>query len=107
VPGHRRIATLDYLIERGVTLVIGDPRAPRRKSGPVCTEDFPPPRFLAGVASGARLPPGASVIAIPVRPDLEMLAYYLTPNPRVEEALRSRGWKRRDLADCGGGEAPR
>jgi hypothetical protein len=36
-----------------------------------------------------------------------MLAYYLTPNPRVEEALRSRGWKRRDLADCGGGEAPR
>ena len=106
-PGHSRVATLDYLIERGVTLVIAHPTPPRAGNGPVCFEDFPPPRFVAGERSGSKLPAGVGVLEIPVRPDLGMLAYYLGPSPAVEEAIRSRGWKRRAPADCTRGGIPR
>jgi hypothetical protein len=101
-PGHRRRASLDDLIRRRVTLVIDHPTPASERHGPVCIQDFPPPRYAAGGRAGRRFPPSMTAVEIPVHPGLRMLAYYLTPNARVEEAIRNRGWKRRDVADCGG-----
>jgi hypothetical protein len=99
-PGHRRIATLDYLIERGVHLVIAHPTPPRTPEGPVCIEDFQMPRYVAGRALGQRYPPGLQVVEIPIHGELRMLAYYLTPHPRVDEAIRARGWRLRPIERC-------
>lgn len=99
-PGHKRIATLDYLIERGVHLVIAHPTPPRTPAGPVCIEDFQMPRYAAGRTSGQRYPPGLQVVEIPIRKELTMLAYYLTPHPRVEEAIRAKGWRLRPIERC-------
>jgi arabinofuranosyltransferase len=100
-PGHRRITTLDHLIERGVTLVISHPTEPPREAGPVCTTDLILPRYAAGAPRGLAFPPGMTAVEIPVNPGLRILAWYLTPNPRVDEAIRAKGWRRRDVADCG------
>jgi len=101
-PGHRHRASMDDLIRRRVTLVIDHPTRASERYGPVCIQDFPPPLYAAGKRAGRRFPPGLTAVQIPVKPGLEMLAYYLTPNVRVEEAIRNRGWKRREVVDCGG-----
>jgi len=100
VAGHRRAADLDYLVRRGVTLVIAHPTTGRPSEGPLCMRDFPLPGWDAQEPGRPVLPAGVRAVEIPVDSTLRMVAYYLAPHARVEEAVRSRGWRMREVADC-------
>lgn len=91
--GHRRIATIAHLRERGVHLVIGHPVTLRRTDPPLSalpidrltklyvSQPVPDPESLDGETQVAMLRIG---------PEWELVALYLTPHPRVE-ALREAG----------------
>ena len=100
VPGHRRVASLDYLVRRRVTLIIGHPTPAFPRPGPLCVQDFDLPQWEDGTSDGRGFPPDLRAVEIAVGSGPRMLAYYLTPNARVDEAIRSRGWRVRDVADC-------
>jgi arabinofuranosyltransferase len=90
-PGHQKLATFDYLLSRKVNLVLGHPQvipadfADRLRYRVEDLKDF---HVLD--ADPARLPVGACVVEIPLNPKFSLLALYLTPNPAVDLAIRSR-----------------
>ncbi|MGH7730862.1 MAG: hypothetical protein ACRENJ_06375, partial [Candidatus Eiseniibacteriota bacterium] len=97
VPGHRRVASLDYLVRRRVALVIGHPTPAPPGRRPLCRSD------LGGVwpwGTSGEPPSARSLVEIPVDGGLRILALYLTPHLRVEDAIASRGWRLRRIADC-------
>ncbi len=97
VPGHRKIATLDYLLRRKVNLVLGNnimlPHDRVQKPGGWRASDFlfkkPPPGLM---------PRTAKVIAMPVNDQYSVVMLYLLPHPDVERAIRRFGWKVMPLA---------
>jgi len=92
-PGHRRLATIQYLRLRRVALVLGSP---------LQDEDvtLPGRRFRADSLERFRLYPRdraelgaeARVVEIPVKTGYHVPAVYLTPNPAVERQIREHGW---------------
>ena len=88
-PGHQRIATLDYLLDRGVNLVVGVPLVMLRHPGV---------KSLAWVqsaeqefrreASAAKLPAGARMVEIPLDRDYKITILYLVQNDQVDEVIR-------------------
>lgn len=93
VPGHRRSATLDYLIERRVNLVIGHPMMVWDSThGPVGPRDVPASPYLAGAASGFAVPPGARAVEIPIDRGYRLRALELVPNVTLDRAVRTRHW---------------
>jgi arabinofuranosyltransferase len=90
-PGHVRMADVDYLIERDVALVVGQPswekvdpdRSSYRLSEVV--------RFYP-VADLNDLPTDAEVIEIPLTEDKVWRVIYLTRHDRVDEAIAANGW---------------
>jgi arabinofuranosyltransferase len=88
--GHHRIATIAYLRERGVHLLIGHPMlvptAPPlpRQLSTTALETM----FVAGpVPDPESLLDDAGLVLIPVSPEWTLAALYLTPHPRVEAML--------------------
>jgi arabinofuranosyltransferase len=99
-PGHRRQTTLDYLMERRVTLVLGHPRLVWEDTpGPLYVQDYPVPRYLAGQSAGRRFPEGLRAIEIPIDRGYRLVALYLTPHPAVDRLIAARGWRVREVAD--------
>jgi hypothetical protein len=99
-PGHRRQTTLDYLIERRVTLVLGHPRLEWEATpGPLFVQDYPVPRYIAGQPAGRRFPAGLRAIEIPIDRGYRLVALYLTPNATVDRLIEQRGWRVRAVAD--------
>jgi arabinofuranosyltransferase len=89
-PGHRRAATLAYLDDRGVNLVIGHPIVE-----PV---DAEPPAggyriadlgemFMIRDATEDYVPFGARIVEIPLDAGHRLTALYLMPNRRVEALI--------------------
>ncbi|MEE2663714.1 MAG: hypothetical protein VX681_06320 [Myxococcota bacterium] len=92
-PGHRYRATFDYLRERGVQLIVGDPalltlEELRRARIPALL------RGWAAMAMPARLPGPDEmfVVAMPVEADTRLLLWVLQPNAAIERAARD--WRR-------------
>jgi arabinofuranosyltransferase len=91
-PGHVRMATVPYLEERGVDLVIGQPRVvpadPERTSYRLSevTNLWP-------AADLNLLPEQARIIEVPVTDDQVWLLVWLEPNDRVAEAVQRNGWR--------------
>jgi arabinofuranosyltransferase len=99
-PGHRRQTTLDYLIERRVTLVLGHPLLVWEATpGPLYVQDYPVPRYEAGQAAGRRFPAGLRAIEIPIDRGYRLVALYLTPDATVDRLIAERGWRVREVAD--------
>jgi hypothetical protein len=96
-PGHRRHATLSYLKERGVHLVIGHPTV-------VDPADFTHPRWDVSLARWTReIAIGfnredigvATLVAMPLEEGRSLMMWNLTPSPALDEAIEERGWLRR------------
>jgi arabinofuranosyltransferase len=91
-PGHVRMATVPYLEQRGVDLVIGQPRVvpadPERTSYRLSevTNLWP-------AADLNLLPEQARIIEVPVTDDQVWLLVWLEPNDRVAEAVQRNGWR--------------
>jgi arabinofuranosyltransferase len=104
--GHRRIATLDYLIQRNVNLVLGHPLMVRRGSGRVRAFG---PEELAHFGlpiGGNRAGLGAEtarLLEIPVNPAYSLLALYLTKSATVDRAIAGNGWEVHVLRTHGDG----
>jgi hypothetical protein len=94
-PGHQRVATVRYLLERGVNLVLGHPWCDCEEH----TRQSYHREELAGLFLG-RLPrdvalvPNTSVIvAISIPQSCPVLALYLTPHAEVSQAIEDHGWR--------------
>lgn len=87
-PGHHRIATESYLVERGVHLILGFPVA--RPAGPPLHLPLDPgtgdPFGIAGF--GVLLRPPYRVVEIPLDDVQSFLALYARPSAEVDDAIR-------------------
>jgi len=99
-PGHRRQPTLDYLLERRVNLMLGHPRLVWEETpGPLYVQEYPVPRYVAGLAEGRKFPAGLKALEIPIDRGYRLVVLYLTPSPAVDRAIREHGWRVREVAD--------
>ncbi len=94
-PGHNRIATIRYLRERNVNLLIGHPlvvdEAPRRLHE-FAYADLRHMFVMQDPPDPESIPADAAVIAVPLDPRRALICMYLQPNPGVERAIAQRGW---------------
>ncbi len=103
-PGHRRHATLAYLRERRVNLIIGDPT--RIGRGELTRMDQPRMfMFWAQTAiSFNRVPVReATLVAMPLDGRESLLMWYLRPTPAIDRVITERGWERRKISQRPGG----
>jgi arabinofuranosyltransferase len=91
-PGHVRMATVPYLEERGVDLVIGQPRVVPVESDRTSYR-LSEVANLWPAADLKQLPDDARIIEIPVTDDQVWLVVWLQPNQRVEDAVERNGWR--------------
>jgi len=91
-PGHVRMAPVDYLVERGVNLVLAQPGS----------EEHDPERtsyrlseltFLWPSVDLRDLPADAQVIEIPQIDGRDWLVVYLEQNDKVDEAIERNDWR--------------
>ena len=91
-PGHVRMAPVDYLVDRGVNLVLAQPGS----------EEHDPDRtsyrlseltFLWPSVDLRDLPDSAQVIEIPQVDGNDWLVIYLEQNDKVDAAIERHGWR--------------
>ncbi len=93
-PGHRRHATLGQLRARGVNLVIGHPQVIPRGRLTGSGDDGWLRRWIETVLSNNQEPiDTATVVAMPIDETSALLMWYLTPSPRIDQAIGQRGWE--------------
>ena len=87
-PGHRKKATLDYVYNRGVHLLIGAPKMVPLHTDPLelSLADFTRGGYLS--LDPAPFKPGAKLVGLPLDDHSMMLCAYIKPNREVEEALQ-------------------
>jgi len=100
VPGHRVIATVEYLSQRGVNFII-EPNNymldlqefAALAMGPSWRDLYrfylDPDRPIKGKQLTS-----TSLVGIPMDKDHVLVVWYLTPSPVVEQAIRDNGWPR-------------
>lgn len=94
-PGHNRIATIAYLREQHVNLLIGHPLV-LEDAGARLREfshaDLRRMFVLQEPPDPESLPAGAALLAIPLDDRWSLVCIYLEPHPTVERAIAQRGW---------------
>jgi arabinofuranosyltransferase len=87
-PGHQKKATIDYLLERHVNLLIGHPHVVRRQAPLQLTiDDFAKGDYLT--LNPAPFPEHARLVGIPIDEEDMLVAVYLTPSPAIEQAIEA------------------
>lgn len=99
-PGHTRVASPEYLADKGVTLVLGHPQVLEPLSaGESYGADFVEDLFYGTPIDMNEFPPDAAVVEMPLPTDNgrqgEVLAMiYLTSNPVVDQLVKSGVWRK-------------
>jgi hypothetical protein len=90
-PGHQRFATYEYLKSRAVTFVLGSPTLVPRGALAANANHEDLEHWLSRLV-GFESPPNGTydVVAAPVDENVELLMWYLTPDPEV--SARIVGW---------------
>jgi arabinofuranosyltransferase len=89
-PGHQRRATINYLIERKVNLLIGHPQmAPIDSAALQSWHDY---YFYVRLTRQDNLPPHSKIIEIPINSKYKLRVLYLVENPLVEATIKRKGW---------------
>ena len=91
IDGHVRMADVEYLVDRGVALVVGQPSWEEADPTRTSYRLSEMVRFYP-VADLNELPAEASVIEIPLTGEKVWRVIYLTPHDRVDAAIAERGW---------------
>ncbi|MEO8843539.1 MAG: hypothetical protein ABI591_09470 [Kofleriaceae bacterium] len=87
-PGHQRYATYDYLKSRAVTFVLGSPTVIARGSLTTATGGEHVDQWLRTIVGWEPPPSGTyEVVAAPVDDKVELLMWYLTPDPDVSARI--------------------
>lgn len=97
--GHRIIAPLRYLTDRGVHLVIAHPVAgqPTRRAGYRLLDLDPYAQVYTDPES---LPARCSIVEMPLPSGATLAMIYLTPHPRVDALVASGRWIQSPLLDA-------
>ncbi|MBM4035442.1 MAG: hypothetical protein FJ291_27185 [Planctomycetes bacterium] len=98
--GHRRLAPIAHVLERGVNLIVGHPTMkPRSASSPphYALRDFKE-KWWFRLGGPDELLAGASVLEIPVDDSWAVVALYVKQHPAIEAAAARHSWVRRPLA---------
>jgi arabinofuranosyltransferase len=90
-PGHVRMSPVDYLVERGANLVIGQPGATAPEPGRSAYR-LSELTFVYPSADLRDLPEDTRVIEVPQIDGQVWLIIYLAPNELVDEAIERNGW---------------
>ena len=91
-PGHVRMATVPYLQERGVNLVLGQPDVVR--TDPTRTSyRLSEVAHLWPAADLKELPATARIIEVPLGRNQTWMVLYLEPNAKVDEVVARNGWR--------------
>jgi arabinofuranosyltransferase len=94
-PGHQRLATHSYLMERGVNLVLGQPQIDSRRRTRLLEYRYPDlARFFLIEMVPEQIPREACVIEIPLDEEYKLTALYLKDSPCVDSAITRNGWSR-------------
>ncbi|MCU1266540.1 MAG: hypothetical protein JWM21_2858 [Acidobacteria bacterium] len=90
-PGHQRRATLNYLLERKVNLLIGHPQMVPLDSDlrDVALTDY---YFYVKITKNDSLPANSRIVEIPINSKYKLRVLYLVENPLVEGAIKRKGW---------------
>ncbi len=88
-PGHTKHATMDYLMARGVNLVMEQPYIGPLDAPPVRDASF----FFQPPIEEGRVPAEAKVIEIPLRSGMKVFALYLKRHPYIDDVIVNRGLK--------------
>jgi len=92
-PGHRRGATLTYLVSRGVNLVIHPwPRSDPEQFWFDYTRAAVVARYVP-LSPVAGLPEDAAIIEIPIAKDRKLRALYLVRDPKVDQCIAAGEWR--------------
>jgi len=94
-PGHRKITTLNYLLQEKVNLIIAHPQIVDhnhiyQSAFPI--KDFS--RFRVPIDNYNDIPQEASLVQIPLINDYTLLAFYLLPHPEIEKLLQKSIWQK-------------
>ncbi len=89
-PGHRRAATLAYLNERGVNLVIGhpviEPAGAAHGAAGLSLDDLEKMFMIRRIEAG-RIPADAKILEIPIDGVNRLVVLYLTKSERVDAVI--------------------
>jgi len=98
-PGHQRIPSLKYLLERKITLVI-NPFLKSTVNTSKATYSIHDLRnfFLPRITSQDEIPSATKVVEIPIDQDCTLVVLYLTRNLVVDEAIQRNNWKVHPIA---------
>ena len=88
-PGHQRIATIDYLMEQKVNLVIGSPHLIPRHLCPVSSHTMEDLGRLWWKGTPGSLPAKTKFIEIPIESGYYLQALYLTKNSFIDEVIQT------------------
>ena len=91
-PGHVRMATVPYLQDRGVNLVLGQPDVVRADPARTSYRLSEVAR-LWPAADLKALPETARIIEVPMGRNQTWTVLYLEPNAKVDEAIARNGWR--------------
>jgi hypothetical protein len=89
IPGHQRVWNYEYLIRRGVNLVL---------SHPILTHEGDPPPPLPLLPTSGSLRLRAKLVMMPVGGGYRVLMLYIRPNAAVDAAIARRGWEVRQVS---------
>ncbi|MCX6778666.1 MAG: hypothetical protein NTU97_00335 [Candidatus Magasanikbacteria bacterium] len=97
-PGHQKIATLEYLLNKKVNLVIGHPSL--QKNTKKYLRDYSLKNlnnfFIFPVKSRDQLV-GKKIINIPINSEYKLPVLYLTPSDFIDQAIKKNNWEIDDL----------
>lgn len=88
-PGHTKHATMDYLMARGVNLVLEQPCIASPDAPPVKDASF----FFQPPIDEGRVPAEAKVIEIPLQSGMNVIVLYLKRHPYIDDVIVRHGFK--------------
>lgn len=95
IPGHKKIATLDYLIERKVNFVIGHPLVINETHIPKVRSQYSKD-FLSIIFPGLQnkqLHNKTYILEIPLANHRHLVLWYLSPTPALDKIINKNQWR--------------
>ncbi|MCB1735156.1 MAG: hypothetical protein H6981_08450 [Gammaproteobacteria bacterium] len=92
--GHGRYATLDYLLERNVNLVIGHPKVvPLKHTYKYTAEQMFHTTYFSEDFDLSSLPESARVVDIKIADNRKVVVLYLKPSPAIDRVIAAHGYR--------------
>jgi hypothetical protein len=90
-PGHQRVATLSYLEEREVNLIIGHPKIV--SAGPLSNDLYTVRRWVLLRGFDIEELEETIIVAMPLDSHRSLLMWYLTRSEQLDRIIEQRGWE--------------